>query len=487
MRIIPQSLVGRALAVLLAGLAVSHLISLTIYAGDRQRVSVTAAGHRVAEHIAGAAVAIERAPPQARPALARSFWGPGFRVSWTAGSLVADEDGGWRAREARGVLRDYLGGIAAERIRVAYRDAAGPGAWFQPEYGDDRWAEMMGRHMGGGMGGMGRGMMGGGPAGRTGPMSHLWSGGEVLEVSLRLNDGSWLNFAAPPVTVAAFWRSPYFLSILATTLMVIGLSVWALRRSTAPLATLAGAADRLGRDVNAPPLDENGPSEVRHAARAFNQMQRRLKSFVADRTQMLAAVSHDLRTPITRLRLRAEFIDDAEAQKKTLADLDEMESMIAATLAFAAEDAGGEPAAAFDLGVLLRGLCDDAADAGRDAAYDGPAKLAFTGRAAALKRLFGNLIDNAVKYGKRARVGLTAADGRVVVTVADDGSGIPEAELEKVFQPIYRVERSRSRDTGGTGLGLAVVRSVARAHGGEATLANRPGGGLVATVTLPGA
>ena len=484
MKLIPRTLVGRALAVLLVGLAVSHTISLAIYAGDRYNVSATAAGRRVAERIAGVAATIDAAPREARLALARSFWGPGFRVSWTADSTLAGDAGGWRAGQARSMLREYLGGIAADRIRVAYRDGAPSGAWFQPEYRDERWSGMMQRHM------QGRpGMMGGAP-GRSGPMpnglmAHLWAPGEVLEVSLRLADGTWLNFAAPPVTIAAFWRSPYFLSILATTLLVIGLSAWGLKRATAPLGTLADAADRLGRDVNAPPLDENGPSEVRHAARAFNEMQRRLKSFVADRTQMLAAVSHDLRTPITRLRLRAEFIDDAEAQKKTLADLDEMEAMIAATLAFAADDAGAEAGRAFDLAALLQGLCDDAKDRGADAAYDGPAKLAFGGRPLALKRLFGNLIDNALKYGGNARVGLAADGRRVTATVADDGPGIPAQEMEKVFQPFYRVERSRNRETGGVGLGLAVARSIARAHGGEVTLFNRPGGGLTATVDMP--
>ncbi|MGH6661939.1 MAG: sensor histidine kinase, partial [Rhodospirillales bacterium] len=419
--------------------------------------------------------------PEARTRLVRSFWGPAFRVSWTTDGPLAADGGDWRARQARAMLGDYLGGIDAERIRVAYRDNAPPGAWFQPGERDRRWMETMGRHMPGMMGGMGRG-----PAPPPGGvMAHMWSGSEVLEVSLRLSDGSWLNFAAPPVTVAAFWRSPYFLSILATTLLVIGLSVWALTRSTAPLATLAAAADRLGRDVNAPPLDESGPSEVQHAARAFNEMQRRLRTFIADRTQTLAAVSHDLRTPITRLRLRAEFIEDPEAQRKMLADLDEMEAMIAATLAFAADDAAAEATAAFDLAALLQGLCDDTRDRGGAASYDGPAKLAFNGRPRALKRLFGNLIDNAVKYGRRARVALAAGDKAATATVADDGPGIPEAELEKVFQPFYRVEPSRSRATGGTGLGLAVVRSIARAHGGDVVLANRPEGGLVATVTMP--
>jgi signal transduction histidine kinase len=245
------------------------------------------------------------------------------------------------------------------------------------------------------------------------------------------------------------------------------------------------AADRLGLDMNAPPLTEEGPREVRQASHAFNNMQRRLQRFVRDRTQMLAAISHDLRTPITRLKLRAELIEDEQQQKKMLSDLDEMEAMIAATLSFARDEFAHEPRAALDLAALLQTVCDEAADAADAASYDGPARFAFTGRPTALKRAFANLIDNAVKYGAAARVALTVAQGTVSVAIDDDGPGIAEAEFDRVFDPFYRIESSRSRETGGVGLGLAVVRSVVRGHGGDITLANRPEGGLRATVVLP--
>jgi signal transduction histidine kinase len=307
----------------------------------------------------------------------------------------------------------------------------------------------------------------------------------VLTGSLELADGSWLNFGIPLPPIQPFWETRNFLLILATTLIALIVSVWAVRRASAPLSVFTSAADRLGLDMNAAPVTEKGPREVRQAAHAFNNMQRRLQRFVRDRTQMLAAISHDLRTPITRLKLRAELIEDGEQQKKMLADLDEMEGMIAATLAFARDEFAHEQRAVLDLAALLQTLCDEAADAGVDASYKGPARFAFSGRPTALKRAFANLIDNAVKYGGGAGAALTAAPGSVTVTVDDDGPGIPETEVERVFDPFYRIESSRSRETGGVGLGLSVVRSVVRGHGGDIILANRPDGGLRATVVLP--
>jgi signal transduction histidine kinase len=254
---------------------------------------------------------------------------------------------------------------------------------------------------------------------------------------------------------------------------------------------LAEAADRLGRDVNAAPLPEDGPSEIATAAHAFNTMADRIRRYVADRTQMLAAISHDLRTPITRLRLRAEFLEDDEQRRKMLADLDEMERMIAATLAFARDDAAAEPAAALDLAALCRTVLDEAADAHPDLAperiaYEGPERLTVRARPVALKRALANLVINALAYGGSVRILLSPPEGGVVrLRVEDDGPGIPDSELEAVFAPFRRLEGSRNRETGGTGLGLPIARNILRAHGGDVVLRNRLGGGLSAVVTLP--
>ncbi|MFY7781014.1 MAG: sensor histidine kinase, partial [Tagaea sp.] len=206
---------------------------------------------------------------------------------------------------------------------------------------------------------------------------------------------------------------------------------------------------------------------------------------VEDRTRMLAAVSHDLRTPLTRLRLRAESIPDAEERAKAQNDIVEMEKMIAETLAFARADAMESAPERFDLAALAQTLVDERVDLGRDSTYEGRSSLIFEGRAGALKRALANLIDNALTYGERAAVALREFPDRIEIAVADEGPGIPLDQIEQVFRPFYRIEASRSRETGGAGLGLAVARDIAIAHGGEVRLANRPLRGLEATFVLP--
>nr|WP_232478987.1 ATP-binding protein [Roseomonas rosulenta] len=308
--------------------------------------------------------------------------------------------------------------------------------------------------------------------------------------SLRLPDGDWLNIRVemPPPRP---WHSATFLvAFVVMTVAAVLLILWAVARLMRPVRLLAEAADRLGRDVNAPPLPEGGPSEVATAARAFNVMAGRIRRFVADRTQMLAAIGHDLRTPITRLRLRAEFMDDDEQRRKMLSDLDEMEQMIAATLAFARDDAAAEPATPVDLAALCRTVADEAADARPELAeaiaFEGPERLTIRARPIALKRAIANLVSNALAYGGAARLRLVPPEGGVVrLAVEDDGPGIPEAELEAVFTPFRRLEASRNRETGGTGLGLTIARNILRAHGGDVVLTNRPQGGLRAVASLP--
>ncbi|MBK1662464.1 ATP-binding protein [Paracraurococcus ruber] len=311
--------------------------------------------------------------------------------------------------------------------------------------------------------------------------------------SLRLPSGEWLNLHIhlPPPRP---WHSETFLIAFAAMTLAAGLLIlWAVRRLTRPVRALAQAADQLGRDVNAPPLPETGPSELATAAHAFNTMAQRIRAFVGERTQMLAAIGHDLRTPITRLRLRAEFMEDDEQRRKMLADLDEMEAMVTATLAFARDDAGREPTAPVDLAALCRTVLDEAADAHPDLtdriAYRGPDRLTAPVRPVALKRAIANLVGNALAYGSAARLILQApeAPGRTIrLAIEDDGPGIAPESLEAVFEPFRRLEGSRNRETGGTGLGLTIARDILRAHGGTLVLRNRPQGGLAALATLPG-
>jgi signal transduction histidine kinase len=315
------------------------------------------------------------------------------------------------------------------------------------------------------------------------------SWGRIL-IDARMPDGNWLNFDAkiePPTP----WHSPTFLiAFLLMTAAAALLTLWAVRRLTAPVSTLARAAEQLGRDVNAPPLPEDGPTEVAKAAAAFNTMAARIRRFVSDRTEMLTAIGHDLRTPITRLKLRAEFIDDDELRRKMLLDLEELEAMVSATLAFGRDATATEPVSAIDLAELLRTVLDEAGDARPDAAdalsYAGPPHLTVRARPLALKRALANLIANAVSYGGSARVRLDGPlAGTIGVAIEDAGPGIPPQELDRVFEPFHRVESSRNRETGGVGLGLPIARNILRAHGGDVTLSNRPGGGARAIVTLP--
>jgi len=320
-----------------------------------------------------------------------------------------------------------------------------------------------------------------------------------LAVSLRLPEGGWLNVTLH-VEPPSPWHAPDFLiAFVLMTAAAALLTLWAVRRLTRPVSTLARAAEALGRDVNAPPLPEDGPLEVAAAAAAFNTMAARIRRFVQDRTELLTAIGHDLRTPITRLKLRAEFMEDDEQRRKMLLDLDELEAMVSATLAFGRDAKSTEPVSALDLAELLRTILDEAGDAWPEAAeklrYDGPGHLTVQARTLALKRALANLVANAVNYGGGALVRLTppapgtsqggTSHGALTIEVEDDGPGIPPAELERVFEPFHRGEPSRSRETGGVGLGLPIARNIFRAHGGDVTLANRPMGGAKAKAAIP--
>ena len=303
-----------------------------------------------------------------------------------------------------------------------------------------------------------------------------------LLVAVELEPGAWAEFSVRTPR----WPRPGTLFWLGLTALLVAVSlVWGAHRMTRPLRHFAEAADRLGLDASPPPLPERGPRELREATRAFNRMTARIRRLVDDRTLLLAAVSHDLRTMLTRLRLRAEFIEDREQRDKAAADLDEMRSMLDATLAFARDEAADERPSSVDLAALLRKLATDYADAGRRVSCEGPESLSLPGRPVALRRLFENLIDNALRYGGEAKVVLRSREGRAEARIDDPGPGIPESLRERVFDPFFRVEASRSRDTGGSGLGLAVVRAIVQRHDGSIRLKDRPGGGLRVRVALP--
>jgi signal transduction histidine kinase len=293
-----------------------------------------------------------------------------------------------------------------------------------------------------------------------------------------------LNFRTQHFEDAPPWANTTLQLLLLLLVLLISSGLIIARRMASPMAQLAVAAERFGLGQPQSPIPEKGPREVRQTIHAFNLMQKRLQKQINDRSRMLAAVSHDLRTPITTLRLRAEYIEEQEMREKTLATLTEMEAILADTLSFARDEAADEQARPTDLAALLQSLINDHADLGGDAIYKGPERLNFICRPVSLKRALNNLIDNALKYGGSIEATLTHRAGSAIIHIDDQGPGIPDDQLEAVLTPFFRLEASRSRETGGTGLGLAVAKSIILAHGGELSLSNRPGGGLRASVML---
>jgi two-component system, OmpR family, sensor kinase len=304
-----------------------------------------------------------------------------------------------------------------------------------------------------------------------------------FQAAVHMKDGRWLE-AEPRRQLIDPWAQRVLLVLAAAALAVTPLAWWFAHRIAAPIAAFARAAEQLGRDPDAPPLNVRGSTEVAAAAAAFNLMQERLKRYVSNRTTTIAAIAPDLRTPLTRLRFRIEAVPD-ELKPKLAADLDEMEAMISATLAFVQDATRTSERTKLEVSSLVETVMDEAAETGADAAVEHAERAVVDGDPIALKRLVTNLVDNALKFGSRARGRVFAEAGMAVVEVDDDGPGVPEGDIERAFEPFQRLETSRSRETGGAGLGLAVVRAIARGHGGEVTLQNRAEGGLRARVTLP--
>jgi len=305
------------------------------------------------------------------------------------------------------------------------------------------------------------------------------------DVMVRFADGDSVTYRVTRMPGGAPLPRNLFLNLTLLVLLLVIVLYLAARNITRPLSDLAHAADSVGRDARpAPQLAERGARELRDAARAFNTMQDRLHRYLDSRTRVLAAMSHDLKTPLTRLRLQVEALENPPMQARIGRELDEMESMVREALSLFRGLDDGEPTAAIEVGELLAQIRDEFRDMGAAVTVSGNALRPFTAKPQALKRCLTNLIANAVKFGTRADVHIE--DGAdLVVRVRDAGPGIPEEELERVFEPFYRLESSRNRDSGGTGLGLSIARDVAQAHGGSLKLANLQGGGLEATLRLP--
>ncbi|MEH3158620.1 MAG: ATP-binding protein [Sphingomonas taxi] len=306
----------------------------------------------------------------------------------------------------------------------------------------------------------------------------------VVTGGLQLPDGSWVYFRTlEPLQNLNLATERIFLALVpAVALMVIGGLL--IRRALRPMRQLAVAADTFG-DAEHDPIPEAGPREVRHVVAAFNRMTARIQRLIADRTQALAAVGHDLRTPLARLRLRAEGVSDGATRDAIERDIGEMEAMVTSLLAFLGGDSDPETPVLTDVAVLCATLIDDVEDRDLPGIYEGPAHCEVTVRPTALKRALGNLVENALHYAGNATIRLESASAGVTMTVEDDGAGIPEDQLRRVLEPFVRLDTARPRDTVGFGLGLPIVARIVEAEGGTLTLSNRATGGLSAAIFLP--
>ncbi|MFN3370911.1 MAG: sensor histidine kinase [Sphingomonadaceae bacterium] len=306
-----------------------------------------------------------------------------------------------------------------------------------------------------------------------------------FRVALRDAEGGW-QLIEPRDQGLFDNRERRFILLFLLSALAMLPAAWAFaRRLAEPIEQFADAAERLGRDPTAAPPAIEGPAEVGRAAEALAGMQARLQAYVADRTRMLAAIAHDLRTPLTRLQFRLESLPDGPARTGMSRDIAEMEAMVAATMNLARMESEAGKRQRLELGSLVERVAEDMAMVGRKVSAEAPDALIVEGDPVALRRLIQNLLDNGETYGGRAHARAWRDGDTAVIDVDDEGPGLPPEEMARVFEPFYRLEASRNRATGGTGLGLAVVRSSARAHGGDVTLENRPEGGLRARVRLP--
>jgi signal transduction histidine kinase len=430
MRWLPRTLFGRLVLLMTAGLVIAQLAGAAIHLRERQRSLGNTISHELSQRIAAIHRAIDSQTGSERQHLAKLLSTPRLSLSIEPSAPAA--------RPSPTMLTDF-----AERLQDQLGSVVELRMIAMPQFG-----------------------------------------AFVFDVYLKLNGDEWLRLkgSAPDDIFVQPWHVLINLGVM--LLAIVVLVIFVARSTVRPLTQLASAARDLADDLRHPPLPEEGPSEVRAAAMAFNTMQTRIRSGIEERERFLAAVSHDLKTPVTRLRLRAEMLADERLREDIRHDVDDMQQLIDDALDFLRGKSVEEPIQPIDLVALVESIVDDFAHTGR-VSLEAPDTLRFNGRPRALQRALRNLVDNALKYGQSAQVVLEEKPDGVLISVEDEGYGIPEGEIESAFEPFYRIEESRCRETGGTGLGLAIVRQVARSHGGDATLTNRPERGVRAELRLP--
>ncbi len=461
-RILPDGIAGRFALLLATALIAANLIALAVLSLERNRLDRAARTAREIERIVSLVPAIEAVAPEDRDAIARKASTRFSRVRIRAIPIVRGRAGGPRSRQLTAALTEALPGRTVHAAILVRREEARPD-WLDG-HAEEEEAQNRPEQ----------------------DWRRTWHGRETIAISIRLlpSDGGppqWLNVIArdlrprPP----GVEEEVFFLVLGLSLAAVLGVGLLFSRRLTRPLAAIAEAARAAGRGDRSARVPEEGAREMREAAAAFNDMQARIARFDSERMRTLAAVGHDLRTPITSLRIRAELLDEAEGEP-IIRTLDEMSVMTDGLIAYARGAGSAETAQTLDLVPFLRRLCED-----RGAVLLPSPDISVTAQPVALGRAIGNLIDNAIRYGGMAEVRVEREPDSAVILVEDDGPGIPPERLDDMFEPFVRGEESRSAETGGVGLGLSIARNVIAAHGGTISLENRATGGLRARVRLP--
>jgi len=465
MRLLPASLFGRTLLVLAAGLLVAQLGSVVVNLFDRGSSVYRLASFQIAARIAQAARILNRLPSVERDKVVEEISGRHLRVALSDRPLAIG--GGFVEHDPYEVafaasLQQQIGARWPVRVDIAPRprSRSSKGESEDVTGSFDLW---MARHF-----------------------YFLLPGPFSIVVQVGLEDGTVAVFTAN-VPQEPLSRLESLVPRLVLLLLVcFVLAALLVRMTTRSLRQLARTADAIGEDPEGAPLAQSGPSEIQHVIAAFERMQAKVRDYVVERTRMLGAISHDLRTPITRLRMRAEMLPDTELRLKNLRDLDEMDAMVRSTLEFFGGLEKEPRRQPVDIAALVDSLCEDRRELGQQASVRGTPIAPYHGHPQALRRCLDNLIGNAVRYGECAEIEIEDSAALLRIAVRDRGPGVPEPETERVFEPYYRLEGSRNRASGGAGLGLSIARGVARWHGGDVKLRNvADGGGLIAELALP--
>jgi signal transduction histidine kinase len=450
MSLLPRSLFGRIALALVGGLIAVQLVTTAIHIAERDSLVVRVGSQQAAVRIGDIVRVLEATSPAERASIMRAV--PADTLKLSFGNPAGSDNVAGEETELLVASREALAATLEPGVAFRVIDASAvyldPDSWYAREFGERP--------------------------------------GTRIRAAVRLQDGTWITAESTEPARATTWFNRMLRSLLIVDAVMLVLVFVAVRLVTRPLSVFAGAAEELGRDIDRPPLPERGATELVRAAKALNVMQDRLKRYVQTRMQVLAAMSHDLKTPITRMRLRAELLDDPQLKAKFVKDFDALQEMVTSTLDYMRGlSDGGEPPQPIDVTALVSSLKEDAEEAGHRVTVHGDARSPVMGRAQALKRCLQNLLDNAFAYGQRASITVRDEGNAVNISICDEGPGIPEGEIERVFDPYYRVEGSRNRNSGGSGLGLSIARNIAQAHGGTVRLRNLATGGLEATVRLP--